>query len=367
MVARALPGGRRGARPRRRSADRDDAERHRQGVPVPRHLRVPARAVPAADHRHGGLHRHRAAEVEPDEHLQLPPAGGRGDAGAGDRLRAQHRRRRAGLGARLGPGAGRALRRGGRPHLLLRQRRGPVRRGDVQDARLRPAVGHPHPGALRRAGPQAAPLPLRRAGQLPGPDRGAAGEQRAADRAGDARGHAVQGRPGPRGPAAGVERGTGPAPAVGPAVVAAAAAGAGLRDRPAGVRRPVHRVGRRGGQGRRARRGRAGRDRPGGGDGRRGRGRRVGLHEGPAGRLAGAATPSDGVRGRRRGRGQPVHLDRAQPAHRRPGHRRSRPSTPPWRPRRRRRSWRLEGRSGRRAGGRGAGRAAHRRRARRRT
>jgi (2R)-ethylmalonyl-CoA mutase len=37
----------------------------------------------------------------------------------------------------------------------------------------------------------------------------------------------------------------GPAPAVGPAVVAAAAAGARLRDRPARVRRPVHRVGRR--------------------------------------------------------------------------------------------------------------------------
>ena len=72
-----------------------------------------------------------------------------------------------------------------------------------------------------------------------GPDRGAAGEQRAADRAGDARRHAVQGRPRPRRPAAGVERGARPAPALGPAVVAAAAAGAGLRVRPAGVRRPL--------------------------------------------------------------------------------------------------------------------------------
>ena len=51
--------------------------------------------------------------------------------------------------------------------------------------------------------------------------------------------HAVQGRPRPRRAAAGVERGARPAPAVGPAVVAAAAAGAGLRDRPARVRGPV--------------------------------------------------------------------------------------------------------------------------------
>src|SRR3712207_7714266 len=54
----------------------------------------------------------------------------------------------------------------------------------------------------------------------------------------------------------GVERGAGPAPPVGPAVVAAAAAGARLRDRPARVRRPVHRLGGRGDEGRRARRGR---------------------------------------------------------------------------------------------------------------
>ena len=67
---------------------RDDAERHHQGVPVARDVRVPARALDAADHRHGRLHGHGDAEVEPDQHLQLPPAGGRGDAGAGDRLRA---------------------------------------------------------------------------------------------------------------------------------------------------------------------------------------------------------------------------------------------------------------------------------------
>ena len=55
----------------------DDPERHHQGVPVARHLRLPARALDAADRRHGRLHRQRGAELEPDEHLQLPPAGGR--------------------------------------------------------------------------------------------------------------------------------------------------------------------------------------------------------------------------------------------------------------------------------------------------
>ena len=115
------------------------------------------------------------------------------------------------------------------------------------------------------AGRQAAPVPLRRAGQLARPDRGAAGEQRAADRAGDARRDAVQGRPRPRRPAARVERGARPAAALGPAVVAAPPAGAGLRVRPAGVRRPLRRLARRRGQGRRARRGRARRDRPGAG------------------------------------------------------------------------------------------------------
>ena len=42
--------------------------------------------------------------------------------------------------------------------------------------------------------------------------------------------------------------------------------------------------------------GAAGRDRPGAGAGRGGRGRRVRVHEGPAGRLAGRAAPADGER-----------------------------------------------------------------------
>ena len=96
---------RRGAGRRVRRAARHHPERHRQGVPVAWHVHLPARA-----------HRKRlivdmvawcaqhAPEVEPDERLQLPPAGGRGDAGAGDRLLAGHRHRRARRGSRLGPG-----------------------------------------------------------------------------------------------------------------------------------------------------------------------------------------------------------------------------------------------------------------------
>ena len=76
---------------------------------------------------------------------------------------------------------------GRRADLVLRQRRRALRRGDVQDARLRGAVGRADPGAVRRHRPEAAPVPLRRPGQLARSDRGAAGEQRAAHRAGDAR------------------------------------------------------------------------------------------------------------------------------------------------------------------------------------
>ena len=90
----------------------------------------------------------RGAEVEPDERLLLPPAGGGGDAGAGARLRARHRHRRARPGARPGPGRG--LPRARRPHLLLRERRHPLRHRDVQDARLRRSLGRDRARPLRR-------------------------------------------------------------------------------------------------------------------------------------------------------------------------------------------------------------------------
>ena len=100
--------------------------------------------------------------------------------------------------------------------------------------------------------PASAPFPLRRAGQLARPDRGAAGEQRPADRPGDAGRHVVQGRPGPGRAAPRLERGAGPAAPGGPAVEPAHPAGARVRVGPAGVRRPVRRLRRGGGQDRRA-------------------------------------------------------------------------------------------------------------------
>ena len=82
-----------------------------------------------------------APEVEPDQRLQLPPAGGRGDAGAGDRLLAGHGDRRARRGARLRPGRAGAVRAGVRLDLVLRQRRHPLRRGGLQAARASPSCG----------------------------------------------------------------------------------------------------------------------------------------------------------------------------------------------------------------------------------
>ena len=210
-----------------------------------------------------------------------------------------HGDRRARLGARLRPGAAAraSARSSARISFFVNAGRA-VRRGDVQAARVHRSSGTRSPAsATASTDPKLAPLPLRRAGQLARADRGAAGEQRPAHRARDARGDAVQGRPGPRRPAAGLERGAGPAAAVGPAVVAADAAGAGLRDRPAGVRRPLRRLAT-------SSRpkvaelvdGRARRDRPRAGDGRGGGGRRVRLHEG---RSSCARSPHGGGGSRR--------------------------------------------------------------------
>ena len=93
---------------------------------------------------------HEIPQLEPDQHLQLPPAGGRGDADPGDRLRPVHRDRRARRGPGVRAGLGGGLRPGRRADLVLRQRRRPVHRGDLQDARLRAAVGPPDRRALRR-------------------------------------------------------------------------------------------------------------------------------------------------------------------------------------------------------------------------
>ena len=73
--------------------------------------------------------RQRDPELEPHQRLLLPPAGGRGDAGAGDRLRPVHRDRRPRRGQGPRPGGRGRLPQGLRPDLVLRQRRRPVRRG----------------------------------------------------------------------------------------------------------------------------------------------------------------------------------------------------------------------------------------------
>ncbi len=175
-----------------RQAHRHDPERHHQGIPVARHLRVPARAVAAADQGHDRLLLHGRSQVEPDQRLLLPSAGSRRDAGAGARLRAGDGHRRARHGQGLGRGAGRAVRHGRRPRVVLRQRRPAVRHRDLQDARLQRAVGRDHARALRRDQPEGPHVPLRRAGQLPRPHRAAAGEQRLSHPDRDAGGDAVE-------------------------------------------------------------------------------------------------------------------------------------------------------------------------------
>ena len=97
-----------------------------------------------ADGRHDRLHLSRGSQVEPDERLQLSPAGSGRDAGAGAGLRAGQRHRRARRGAGARPGARGGLPAGGGPHLVLRQCRHPLRHRDVQDAGLRRAVGRHH-------------------------------------------------------------------------------------------------------------------------------------------------------------------------------------------------------------------------------
>ena len=150
----------------RTRAHRHHPERHHQGISLARHLRVSAGAVDAADQGRGDLHHDRTAEVESDEHLLLPPAGGGSDAGAGAGLRARHRHRRARHGEGVGRGQPGEIRRGGRAHLVLRQCRPALHHRDVQDARLRRIVGRDHARALRHHRPQAAAVPLRRAGQF---------------------------------------------------------------------------------------------------------------------------------------------------------------------------------------------------------
>ncbi len=196
-------------------------------------------------------------EVEPDQHLLLPPAGGRRDAGAGDRLRDEQRDRRA----RRRPRARRPRTLMGervRADLVLRQRRRAVRRGARQAARDGAAVGRARAASATassdekhrrfRYGVQVNSLGLTEAQPENNVYRIAL-EALAVTLGRSARARAIQ--------LPGLERGARAAAAVGSAVVAAPAADPRLRDRPARV--PGHLRGLEGDGGPRRR---AGRGRP---------------------------------------------------------------------------------------------------------
>ena len=180
VAARALRRAGRRAKRAAGEAPGHDAERHHQGISLPRHLCVPAGAVDAADQGRDFVHDQGDAEIQSDECLLLSSAGGGRDAGAGTRLRARDRGRRARRGQGLGRSRAGKIRRGGRAHLVLRQCRAALRHRNLQAARLHRIVGRDHARALRRDRAEAAAVPLRRAGQFARPDRAAAGEQRRA-------------------------------------------------------------------------------------------------------------------------------------------------------------------------------------------
>ena len=164
-------------------------ERHHQGVPLARHLRLPARALAAADRRHGRLHGRTRSRS------------GTRSTSAATTCRRPARRRCRSSPTRSPP----------RSRVLdaVQDSRPGRRRSDFakvvgrisffvnagvrfveEMCKMRAFVelwDEIDPRALRRHRPEAAPVPLRRAGQLARPDRGAAREQRPAHRARDAR------------------------------------------------------------------------------------------------------------------------------------------------------------------------------------
>ena len=180
--------------------------------------------------------------MEPDQHLQLPPAGGRGDAGAGDRLRAvstaiavldsvrdsgQVPQERFGeVVARISFFVNAGVR-------FVEEMCKMRAFTQLWDELTKERYGVEDPKHRRfRYGVQVNSLGLTEAQPENNVQRIVL-EMLAVTLSKDARARAVQ--------LPAWNEALGPAPALGPAVVAAPAAGAGLRDRPAGVRRPVHR------------------------------------------------------------------------------------------------------------------------------
>jgi len=105
----------------------------------------------------------------------------------------------------------RGVRQGRRAHLVLRQRRAAVRRGDVQ-LRASWRCGTRSPGTVRDRGPQGAAVPVRRAGQLARVTEAQPENNVQRIVLEDARRHAVPGRARPLGAVARVERGARAAP-----------------------------------------------------------------------------------------------------------------------------------------------------------
>ena len=134
----------RGCRRTRRAAGEPSghaAERHHQGVPLARHVRFPAGSVDAADQGRDPVHDQRDSEMESDQRLLVSPSGSGRHAGARACLRTRDSNRRARYCEDLRRGAARQVRRGRRPHLVLRQRGPALHHRTLQDARLHRAVG----------------------------------------------------------------------------------------------------------------------------------------------------------------------------------------------------------------------------------
>ena len=312
VAARALPGGRRGAEPRpvARGGRRASSPGTTQNDIIKEYLSRGTYVFPPEHSlrlisRRDRLHGPPDPEVEPDQHLQLPPAGGRRDADAGARLRAVHRDRRARRRSRTPARSPRTTSR--RSSAGSRSSSTPASGSSRRCARCAPSSScgtrSPASGTASRTpkmrrfryGVQVNSLGLTEAQPENNVQRIVL-EMLGVTLSKNARARAVQ--------LPAWNEALGLPAAVGPAVVAAAAAGAGLRVRPAGVRRHLRRLARDRGQGRRAGRRRHGRDRPGPGDGRRDRRGRVRLHEGGAGQLARRPPRPDRVRRGEDRRGQ---------------------------------------------------------------